>query len=108
MERAHEVLKNHTLKSHQSNKSYGGILEKEQGEHQELQNLDPQRFPHLEERSIGGNIDRDLLSLFPQKDARIIGGIERKQAPRGQQWWGKTCSKPVLPKVEDDPFYSET
>ena len=26
---------------------------------------------------IGGNMDLDLLSLFPQKYARIIGGIER-------------------------------
>jgi hypothetical protein len=25
---------------------------------------------------IGGNIDLDLLSLFPQELARIIGGIE--------------------------------
>jgi hypothetical protein len=33
---------------------------------------------------IGGNIDLDLLSLFPQEDARIIGGIEKNQAPKGQ------------------------
>jgi hypothetical protein len=26
---------------------------------------------------IGGNIDLDLLSLFPQRYARIIRGIER-------------------------------
>jgi hypothetical protein len=25
---------------------------------------------------IGGNVDLDLLSLFPQKDARIMGGME--------------------------------
>jgi hypothetical protein len=25
---------------------------------------------------IGGNIDLDLLSLFPQRYARIMGGIE--------------------------------
>jgi hypothetical protein len=31
---------------------------------------------HKEEKVIGGNIDLDLLYLFPQKDARIIGGIE--------------------------------
>ena len=29
---------------------------------------------------IGEDVDLDLLSLFPQKDARIIGGMERKQA----------------------------
>jgi hypothetical protein len=27
---------------------------------------------------IGGKIDLDLLSLFPQKDARNIGGMERE------------------------------
>jgi hypothetical protein len=27
---------------------------------------------------IGGIVDLDLLSLFSQKDARIIGGIGRK------------------------------
>jgi hypothetical protein len=32
--------------------------------------------PHLEEKVIGGNIDLDLLSLFPQKDARNMGGME--------------------------------
>ena len=58
---------------------------KNKEKHQELQDLDPQGSPHLEERWIGGNIDLDLLSIFPQKDERIIGGIERKQAPRGQQ-----------------------
>jgi hypothetical protein len=43
----------------------------------ELQDLDPNGSPHLEEKLIGGNIDLDLLSIFPQEDARIIGGIER-------------------------------
>jgi hypothetical protein len=27
---------------------------------------------------IGGKVDLDLLSLFPQKDARIMGGMGRK------------------------------
>jgi hypothetical protein len=31
----------------------------------------------LEEKLIGGNIDLNLLSLFPQEDARIIRRIER-------------------------------
>jgi hypothetical protein len=26
---------------------------------------------------IGGNVDLDLLSLFPQRYARIMGGIKR-------------------------------
>jgi hypothetical protein len=32
----------------------------------ELQDLDPNGSPHLEEKLIGRNIDLDLLSLFPQ------------------------------------------
>jgi hypothetical protein len=45
---------------------------------------------------IGRIVDLDLLSLFPQEDARIIGGIERKQAPKVQQWWGKTCLREIV------------
>jgi hypothetical protein len=45
--------------------------------HKELQDLDLIGSPHLEEKVIGGNIDLDLLSLFPQRYARIMGGIER-------------------------------
>ena len=45
-------------------------------EHEELQDLDPMGSPHIEEKVIGGNVDLDLLSLFPQKLARIHGGIE--------------------------------
>ena len=57
----------------------GGRREEEQRRTQqmELQDLDPKASPHLEERWIGGTIDLDLLSLFPQEVARIIGGIER-------------------------------
>jgi hypothetical protein len=44
--------------------------------HKELQNLDPIGSPHLEEILIGGKIDLDLLSLFSQKGARIMGGME--------------------------------
>jgi hypothetical protein len=46
--------------------------------HKELQDLDPLYSPHLEERWIGGNIDLDLLSPFPQKYARIMGGMEEE------------------------------
>jgi hypothetical protein len=45
--------------------------------HKELQDHDPIGSPHLEEKMIGGNVDLDLLSLFPQKDARIMGGKEQ-------------------------------
>jgi hypothetical protein len=34
--------------------------------------------PHKEEKVIGRNVDLDLLSLFPKKYARIMGGMERK------------------------------
>ena len=47
--------------------------------HQELQDQDLLGSPHLEEEWNGGNVDLDLLSLFPQKVARIIGEIERSQ-----------------------------
>jgi hypothetical protein len=43
----------------------------------ELQDLDTNGSPHLEEKLIGENVDLDLLSLFSQEDARTIGGIER-------------------------------
>ena len=77
MARAHRVPKSLTHKSHQSNESYGRKWEEEQeGEHQELQDLDPRGSPHLEKKVIGGNVDLDLLSLFPQKLARIHGGVE--------------------------------
>ena len=49
---------------------------KNEEEHEELQDLDPRGSPHLEEKMIGGNVNLDLLSLFPQKLARIHGGIE--------------------------------
>jgi hypothetical protein len=44
----------------------------------ELQDLDPKGSPHLEEKLIGRNIDLDLLSLFPQDYARIMGGRGRE------------------------------
>ena len=43
----------------------------------ELQDQDLLGSPHLEEEWIGGNVDLDLLSLFPQRYARIMRGIER-------------------------------
>ena len=49
---------------------------KNEEEHQEIQELDPRGSPHIEEKVIGGDVDLDLLSLFPQELARTIGGIE--------------------------------
>jgi hypothetical protein len=55
--------------------------------HKELQELDSLCYPYLEERWIGGSIDLDLLSLFPKKYARIMGGMEEDgQAIQSQQW----------------------
>jgi hypothetical protein len=45
--------------------------------HKKTQDLDPIGSPHKEEKVIDGNIDIDLLSLFPQRYARIMGGIGR-------------------------------
>jgi hypothetical protein len=46
---------------------------------------------------IGGKLDLDILSVFPQEDARIIGGIERYTIFRGQQWRRKNMVK-TFPK----------
>ena len=63
--------------STKATKAIGGIKEEEQrGEHKELQDLDQICSPHLERILIGGNVDLDLLSLFPQEYARIMGGIK--------------------------------
>jgi hypothetical protein len=45
--------------------------------HKEFQDLDPLCSHHLEERQIGRNIYLDLLSAFPERYARIMGGTER-------------------------------
>ena len=84
------MLKSFTLKLHtKQTNAYGGIREEEQRRTQQmnLQDLDPLGFPHLEGRWIGGNVDLDLLSLFPQRYARIMGGNEREGSFQGQQWW---------------------
>ena len=49
---------------------------KNEEEREELQDLDPRGSPHVEDKVIGGNVDLDILSLFPQELERIIGGIE--------------------------------
>ena len=81
-----QVLKSFTLKSHQKQLMLMGEEErknKRRTQQIELQDLDQETSPHLEERWIGGNVDLNLLSLFPQRYARIMGGIERgKDFPR--------------------------
>jgi hypothetical protein len=43
------------------------------GESQRTPRSRSKGFPHFEEIIIGGNVDLDLLSLFPQEYARIMG-----------------------------------
>jgi hypothetical protein len=42
---------------------------------------------------IGGNVDIDLLSLFPQKDARIMGGNGGGRASFQDQQWRREKPK---------------
>ena len=75
MQMASPSLSNST----KATKAVGGIREEEQRrEHQILQDLDLK--DSLTERGIwvGRIVDLDLLFQIPQKDARIIGGIERE------------------------------
>src|SRR3954470_11346027 len=51
------------------------------------------------------NVDLDLLSLFPQKEPRSIGGKERKQAQRGQQWGEELAHHGYGERRNKTPFY---
>jgi hypothetical protein len=75
--------------------------------HKELQDLDPLCSPHLEERLIGGNIDLDLLSLFPQRYARIMGGIKRWASfPRSTMVGRERKNRASQPLGKKGAFYS--
>src|ERR1041385_5423236 len=52
------------------------------------------------------NVDLDLLSIFPQKGARIIGGKGSKQAQRGQQWGEELARNGWRQRRKKTPFYS--
>jgi hypothetical protein len=79
---------------------------KNKGEiHKELQDLDSIGSPHLEEILIGGKIDLDLLSLFPLKEARNIGGMERESKLLKVNNGGERDSS-NQPKEEEGTFYS--
>jgi hypothetical protein len=72
--------------------------------HKELQDLDPIGSPHLEEKVIGGSADLDLLFLFHQRYARIMGGIERWASfPRSTM--GGERGKNELTKEEEGEGY---
>src|ERR1043165_3866480 len=51
------------------------------------------------------NVDLDLLSLFPQKEARIIGGKVSKQDQRGQQWGEELAQNGCGERRKKTPFY---
>jgi hypothetical protein len=72
--------------------------------HKELQDLDSLCSPHLEERWIGGNIDLDLLSLFPKKYARIMGGMEEEGQACKVNNGGERSPFRVQPKEEEGVF----
>jgi hypothetical protein len=75
------------------------------GNHKELQDLDRIGFPHKEEKVIGGNVDLDLLSIFPQKDVRIMGGMkEGGQAFKVQQW-RREREEATSPRRKKGAFY---
>ena len=57
--------------------------------HKKLQDLDLEGSPHKERDLIGEDVDLDLLSLFPQKDARIIGGRGSRASFRRSTMGGK-------------------
>ena len=52
---------------------------------------------------IGGNVDLDLLSLYPQKDAKIIGGMRRKaSSSKVKQWRRERASEQPALEVGED------
>src|ERR1041385_4266171 len=59
----------------------------------------------LEQYRISG-LTLDLLSLFPQKGARIIGGEESKQAQRGQHWGEELAQNRWGQRKKKTSFYS--
>jgi hypothetical protein len=75
--------------------------------HKEFQDLDPLCSHHLEEGQIGGNIYLDLLSAFPQRYARIMGGTERWASfPRSKMVGEREGGEPTQPAFgeEGGPF----
>ena len=67
----------------------------------EPQDRDPTSSPHLEERLIGGNVDLDLLSLFPQKYARFMGGIKGESKLFSRSTMEEREGKNFQPKEEE-------
>jgi hypothetical protein len=93
------------------------------GEHQISSRSRFNGFPHKEERLIGRIVDLDLLSLFPQEYARIMGGMgeiassrrstmERKHELKGLGVFGEESPlnrspkiQPLQPKITQERYY---
>jgi hypothetical protein len=72
----------------------------------ELQDLDPNGSPHLKEKLIGRNVDLDLLSLFPQDLARIMGGGGREsKASRSNNGGEREREGSHSPRRKKGAFY---
>ena len=106
MARTQKVLKSFSPKFHQSYKSLWGNKRgrtKEENNQWKPQDLDPLCSPYTKEIWIGENVDLDLFSLFPQKDARFIGG-RGSRASFGRSTMGeKTSSKDGEPLGKKAP-----
>jgi hypothetical protein len=59
------------------------------GEHKISPRSRSNGFPHKEERLIGRKVYLDLLSLYPQEYARIIGGMGEIASSRRSTMEGK-------------------
>jgi hypothetical protein len=101
MARAHKVLKSFSPKQLML---WRDMRRRTKEIYKELQDLDPLCSPHLEENLIGGNIDLDLPSLFPQKDARIMGGMEEGGQAFKVNNGGEINSFCAQPKEEEGVF----
>jgi hypothetical protein len=53
------------------------------GEHQIIQDLDPMCCPQNKKGLVDGDVDIDLLSLFPRKHAKNMGRIGRRKTQEG-------------------------
>ena len=73
-----------------------------------LQDLDPKDSPHLGERWIGGNVDLDLLSLFPLIGGKNHGGIERNPSSRRSTMGGFFVLKSYIHLGKKGGFIGES
>jgi hypothetical protein len=75
------------------------------GESQRTPRSRSKRFPHLEQILIGGNVDLDLLSLFPKKDSTSMGEIESRAIFKVNNG-GERVGRSNSPRGKNGTFYS--